>query len=122
MAHLQLPLRSPRAAASLAGPDGSVYFSGLGFNSYIGRITPDGIFHRIAGRVPTDPKGSFAEGTPALLAGMNNPSALAYRAGRNPVLCGRGSDPAPCHRTGAGGSWTGGANSGRMVLGDYGQL
>ena len=61
----------------LAAPDGSVYFSGLAFNSYIGRITPDGIFHRIAGRGASDPKGSFAEGIPALQAGMNNPSALA---------------------------------------------
>src|SRR5439155_25758085 len=34
----------------LATPDGSIYFSAWGFNSYIGRVTPDGVFQRVAGK------------------------------------------------------------------------
>jgi RHS repeat-associated protein len=62
----------------LAGPDGSFYVAVWAFNAYIGRITPDGIFHRIAGRGPTDPKGSTADGIPALQAGLFQPAAMQF--------------------------------------------
>ena len=62
----------------LAAPDGSMYFSAWGFNSYIGRVTPDGVFQRVAGKGPNDPKGSTADGIPARQAGLFQPTGMAF--------------------------------------------
>ncbi|TMD18455.1 MAG: hypothetical protein E6I99_16045, partial [Chloroflexi bacterium] len=62
----------------LAAPDGSMYFSAWAFNAYIGRVTPDGIFQRVAGKGPNEPKGSPAEGIPARQAGLFQPTGMTF--------------------------------------------
>lgn len=61
----------------LAAPDGSIYIAVPAFNSYIGRITPDGIFRRIAGTGANEPKGSSVDDIPARQAALFQPGAMA---------------------------------------------